>query len=538
MPRFPIVMKTWAGEASHDLEYIQRSLPSLLSSDLPDSAEILIYDDCSPNQRLHDLLRETAQADRRVRLVFGETNRGPNWGQEYIYSIVESDYPDAPFFVNVDDDVIYHRQWLVRLQEAWRQLRGMGVDGVYTALHMPFRRTESTLDTGGRRYHIKWKQPALNWFIPRNVYRAVGPFRDEGIAYDTVYSHWMRLKNYPVICLTPSMVQNIGLLGAYATDDTTTSRDFIGEGDGYGIGKRLLDAALYTVNRVPDYLRSCTDSAPERYAPIRWGSDFVYEGRTGSGESSALFSPLDGLGQEQTQQRILQRVEELQSTPVANAFAVSGVHFDRHGTLKWVETDWRFLPNLREVRRLGLLEFSPDPIALLRALAEQLAPLHQHGVVHNKVRQDNVYVDSSLGNAGFHLAWLGTEPPEGIAWGDDLSAELLARLGSALNRWARPDTKERVASEYLEAVAPEVLAGGKATPASDLYAAAAVVVLTCMPEMDRRDLLTKQRLDWAQGQLPLQVRDNAILCELLSECLQTDPQLRKTDARDLLRALN
>lgn len=529
-------MKTWAGEAAHDLEYIRRSIPSLLASDLPAGAELLVYDDCSPNPEVRRLLEEVARRDDRVRLVFGDVNRGPNWGQEFIYRQVEADYPDAPYYVNVDDDVVYHRDWLTRLVDAWQVLGGLGIHGIHTALDMPFRRAEAAVRVAGRRYHLKWKQPALNWFIPREVYAAVGPFVDEGIAYDTVYSHWMRLRGYPVIAMTPSYVQNIGLLGAYADDDTTTSRDFLGEGEGDGLPRRLGRALRYTVNRIPDRVRGWTDTAPARYGPIRWGTDFVFDGRAADGAERALFAPLEGLGAAQGQARVLARVAEVRAAQGPEAFALLGPHFDRHGTLKWVESEWRFTPNLREARGLGPGAGGLDPRRLLQALAHQVAPLHARNVVHNKIRLDNVYVTAEGPGPRVRLAWLGTEPlPAMLAGGG--TGDSVAALSGALNRWARPETRERFAAGFLEAIAPEIGDGAAPSPASDVYAMAAVVALSQDAPPITLGALAERRDRWTAGRFPDALLADPALADLLATCLQPDPARRPATAATVLQRL-
>lgn len=148
---------------------------------------------------------------------------------------MEAVYPDAQFFVNVDDDVIYNPHWFSKLLEAQKELQAFGLNGIFTALNMPWRKPFAELHTQANTYLLKWKPPALNWLIPRRVYDRVGPFVDDGIAYDTSYSHWLRLHGFPTICLTPSYVQNIGTYGAYSRDNKTTATDFVGEYGGRSV---------------------------------------------------------------------------------------------------------------------------------------------------------------------------------------------------------------------------------------------------------------------------------------------------------------
>lgn len=201
MLKIPVMIKAWAGSESHGFEYISRSLPSLLASELPVDAEILIFDDCSTDCRLQPFPKTLAVQDNRVRIIQNEVNKSPNWGQVDAFAQIEAEFPDAPYFVNVDDDMLYHRKWFRKIQQAREELSMFGLDGIFTALNVPLRPAFAELRTAYGHYLLKWKQPAFNWIIPREIYELVGGFRDEGIAYDTEYLHRLRLHGVGVVQL-------------------------------------------------------------------------------------------------------------------------------------------------------------------------------------------------------------------------------------------------------------------------------------------------------------------------------------------------
>jgi len=533
MKKIPVVMKTWAGSEPHDMDYITQSVPSLLASHMPDNVEFVIYDDCSPSDDLRRYLRDTAKRDPRVRLIFGETNKGPNRGQEEIYQMVASEYAQAPHFINVDDDVVYHPNWYQQLTEAENLCQQFGLTGVFTALNMPYRQPHATLSCGGRTLLLKWKQPALNWLIPKALYDDVGPFRDEGIAYDTVYSHWMRLKQYPVICMSPSFVQNIGLLGAYAVDDTTTSLDFVGTSQ----GSRAVHALRFRLRRAPDFVRTKIDGAAKPVSPIRWGTEFVHEAVDAAGNALALFTLTDYQRLGWQKPAIAARAAELAKTPSIESVRVLGPRFNRKGDPVQIESNWKFMANLHELGALNLLQIPWSGEAVFRSLLDQLAPLHANHVIHNKVRRDNVYWDPQVQR--HVLAWLGTEPCPALPLGQQSDTEILAVLSGALNRWATLKTRQMFAIRYIETQSPEVMSGQSASVASDLFSAAAIAVLGTSTAMARLEDVRTMHENWARGNFGNAASTmSPSLLNALRRCLQADPADRPLSAEAVLTMLN
>ena len=532
----PIVMKTWAGSAEYDLIYISKSIPSLLSSDLPNNVEIIIYDDGSPNIKLKNFLKRLANENKRIRLIFGEENKGPNKAQEEVFSMIATEYQDTPFFVNVDDDVIYHRLWFKKLVEAFKQLSRIGLCGIFTGLNMPFKKAHSVIYSQGKKYILKWKQPALNWLIPKNVYEDIGAFKDEGIAYDTVYSHWMRLKGYSIICLTPSYVQNIGLIGAYVYDDRNTARDFLGEGNGYSFVKRFLYATRYTINRIPYYLSLATDLAAERIAPIRWGSEFVYEGRTKRGQTVAMFLVDDALKLGWTREEVEKRAKQILLAQPPNPTAILALRRSLRGKFTWIEYNWTFMPNLREYRKLGLGPWPVDLKRLFKEIINQLMPFHAKGIVHNKIRQDNIYIGD---NNRFYLAWYGREPFPASKSLIVSSQEAIQLFGSAVSKWASVEIRELAATSFLEAIAPEVLQGDHSTPSSDVFSAAMIIYLVCSEEIKNLAELQARRSEWARGEIPptLNQMDKKFI-ELLKRCVSSNSRERFKDAIEVNKVIS
>lgn len=229
----PILIKVWAGPEKHDLRYIKKSLRSLLVSQLPAHARIILVDDCSTNPRLQPFLQWCIRQDQRFELWQNPYRMGPNQGQEYNFPLMVTRYPDSKYYGNCDDDIIYHPGWLQRLVKIAEESQAEGLNGIFTAMNTPFREHYDQKNFETSEVLLKERQAAFNWLIPANIYHRVGPFLDTGVAFDTDYTNRLIALNIPVICLKPSWIQNIGYKGAYQSSDALKSHDFVGTRDIY-----------------------------------------------------------------------------------------------------------------------------------------------------------------------------------------------------------------------------------------------------------------------------------------------------------------
>lgn len=535
MPKIPVVVKVWAGTEPHDFEYISRSLPSLLASELPDGAEILIFDDCSNNERLQPFLNTLAAQDSRVRIIRNEINKGPNWGQVDAFTQVEAEYPDAPYFVNVDDDMLYHRKWFRRLQKAREELSKFGLNGIFTAVNIPLRPAFAELRMASGRYLLKWKQPAFNWVIPREIYELLGGFRDEGIAYDTEYLHRLRLYGLGVICLSPSYVQNIGLIGAYARDRFTTANDFLGGGEGSSRLRRLKEQVDYALFRVKWALREPHLRGIQVVAPIRWGVEMVYEGMADNNTMVALYWLSDQVKRGWNPEDLVKRTHEVLRVQPLSPLSIRKLHKTLRGKSVAVECNWNPSPNLREYLELKEKYLPLEPKKLLIDILSDLAHFHQQGVIHNKIRQDNIYYDPIEDT--WRLAWFGSEFSQNLL-PSSRTKENLVKVTDVLNKNTRSYIRERFLCHYLEAIAPEVLQGEPPSLSSDVFSAVAVVLLTLGENIETLQDLEERREAWVKGNFP-ETKDGMErnLYQVISACLAWDLNKRFKNATEALNAL-
>ncbi len=530
--KIPIVIKTWASKDNPiDFQYISQSIPSLLKSKFSDDVEIIIYDDNSNDSNLLQFLNIISKEDKRIKVIFSKINRGPNKGQEYIFSKIIEEYPNAPFFLTLDDDVIYNPNWYIRLTEALQECKNIGLTGVFTALNMPFRDSYATLLIKNKKYLLKWKQPALNWLVPMKIYRDVGPFKDEGIAYDTIYSHWMRLKHYPIVCLVPSYVQNIGLFGAYCKGQALTiARDFIDD----NVIKRYIIKISYQIKQGRDLISRLTGFSSRIVAPIRWGNEFVYEGVSKHNKQIALSSPYDQVKLGWTLEELEKRCKEILSVQKDSPVALFSIPKNLKGQLTWIEYKWEFMPTIREYKKFRLGFWPIDFKQLFMSLISQLEPLHSKGIVHNKIRLENIFVSTKYKRNKYYLAWYGSELPAKKNFNDNVL--LLDYFGNYVSRWATKDIKEMFATRYIETVAPEVLEGKGVSLNSDVFSAAMVIYLLASEEVNSLNKLKVKRQEWMQGIVPNILKEyDEYFLKVLKKCIAFNPNERFKSVLDIPR---
>ena len=522
-----LLIKTWDGSESRR-GFIRRSLKSLLESEIPDAVRITVYDDASPSR---ELLSELTALKRTgaINLIAGEHNLGPNKAQEVLGSIMHDSLIREDFFITADDDVLYHPAWFQELLGLYRDLRDRRDVGVFSAINMPFRRSLQVLNRSKGSAILKHRQPAVNWLIPREVYLEAGPFEDEGVAWDTSYCHRLRLMGKAIACLSPSHLQNIGTTGAYATDDTMISLDYIGQPR----LRRIQLGLRWHATRLNGRLRMLVSRDAEILAPVRWGSEFVYEGRDSGGACLLVDDPsqheLSGHDRAKTVERTRKVSAALEREGLRGPIA----RFSRLGELVRIEHPWRYLPNARELHRHRRIDASIARRILIGTL-EALLPLHRQGVIHNKVRPENVFVDI---DDTVSLAWAGTEPRVGqncTTWDSDTSCRHFAR---AVSRWTDASVQRRHAENYMTSLAPEVAAGSEPTVVSDLFSAAAVVCqLHPSADQDPNGTYSSAAKRRSVGSLAW-VGPDPRLYQTLQRLLAENPSDRPASASEALSAL-
>src|SRR5262249_50540858 len=159
------------------------------------------------------------------------------------------------------------------------------------------------------------------------------------------------------------------------------------------------------------------------------------------------------------------------------------------------------------------------------ALAWELATFHRAGVVHHKIRRDNVYLERD--GSACHLAWLGTEPPQ-------RSFELetgwaVESFGHSVDKRTVQAVREGYAVSYCESIAPEILAGQPPSSRSDVFALGATLLCHLLEDVSTFRGLRQLRSSWTSLPIACESRLGE-LGPILARAVAADPSARFASA--------
>ncbi len=496
MTRFPVVVRTRAESGAGSFERISKSLTSLLESRLPPQADVLVGRDASSDPRLEPFISALKCSHKRLRVMESAT-----------LEVAAREYPDAPFLVTAENDVSYPHDWLEKLIEASEELARIGLKAIVSGESAGAQAPHARIALPRSQASLVWRQRGRMWLLPREVCATVGPFRDEGIDIEARICHTARLHGVAIVCLEPGIVAH----------------------------PRWLEQVRSGARRLAWRARGGAVGGPARIlGPVRWGSEWVHEGEIPGGQSRAICNLQELLGLGWDEAEAVRRARSMLEARAPGPFAITAVGSGSTPGGAVAEHAWSYWPSLRELKRYWPQALR-DPLDIACTILSELAPLHSRGLVHNKARLENVYQDRVTGRVA--LAWLGIEPHSGTRlWSDDDS--LIERLSNALSARTARAIRERYATRFLEFVAPEVIDGVAASPASDVFAAAAVALRACGEELETLSTLRARRRQWEAGVFPEVPRGFPIEAEtFLAKCLETNPARRFSGAREALASL-
>jgi len=299
---------------------------------------------------------------------------------------------------------------------------------------------------------------------------------------------------------------------------------------------KLIEKITFNFFRFKYFLQESRFQGARIVAPIRWGFDVIYEALRGKDDMVAIYLLSDQVKKGWTLDYLTKRTNEILTVQPRSPFSIRRLHKTLSGKSVAVEGMWRPSPNLHEYLELTQKYPPIEPQKLFLDIFSDLAHFHQHRVVHNKIRRDNVYYDSN--EDAWKLAWFGSEYSQNLKF-SNISNEHLVELTNGLDKNARPHVRERFLCRYLEAIAPELLHGAPPSLHSDVFSAAAVAVFSLSnAKIKSLQKLKERREALAKGNfVEIQHKMGKKLYQVLSTCLEWNPSKRFKNATEVLNAL-
>jgi serine/threonine protein kinase len=432
------------------------------------------------------------------------------------------------------------------LIKVYDEARRLGINGIFSAFNLPFRQHYETLRLSTSKVLLKWRQAASNWLLPREIYDKVGPFRDVGMAYDSDYTTRTRAYGFPIVCLAPSYVQNIGILGAYNNDWTNTAIDFVGERNRPAGSALVIHSFGQRVRRLLKGAKKDIKFGNYRIiAPLRAGCCWSYEAQNKAGASLVLkLLPLKNAANQDAIERILGDSNRRRAITHPNL----AKYFEGGCEGEYLHVAFRYIqaPDLlSSVQFNGCFEYG-KALPLLKQIASALAKLHEFNITHGNVRPGNVLIEQNkalLTDYGFGLHAIEKNNFVQTIKSSNGGDERLFRILQGVDRHARFEVKICLLREILEYSAPEQFSPTHEVDSkTDIYCfgATAYYALTGRSPFSHIKLSELPEAIFTRQIVPLEKHCPDIppdFAELVMRCLHPEKSRRFENASELSDAL-
>ncbi len=199
-------------------EYLRRMLEHLERSVL-DHTIVAIVDDASASADTRQLIRDLSLGSTPIVKIFRTRRRGyaVHEALRDAWDVLADEY-GCRLLANVDSDTIMKPEWLQRLVEVFRRERARQGPLIVTGFNS--RQHHEIMETAAD-YRRKSSIGGLNMLFDAGLYRQVVR---PGLQYEPMSQvgwDWyvvgrMRALGYPLLSLTPSVVQHIGVVGQFS----------------------------------------------------------------------------------------------------------------------------------------------------------------------------------------------------------------------------------------------------------------------------------------------------------------------------------
>lgn len=199
-------------------EYLKNTLESLQKSDIYLCNEIIIYDDCSEDKELIDLLNNYKfinNIHKNIKVIISNKNEGCK--KSYI-SALDKISKNSNLIITIDNDVIVTKNFISEIVRGYKE--SYFIYNTTNFLLTGFNPTNAHLNKIYDNYITYRKKTCggINFIFHINFLHFIKKYWNINLDWSVVDN--MLLNNYPLLCLKKGVINHIGKIGLYSNNDS------------------------------------------------------------------------------------------------------------------------------------------------------------------------------------------------------------------------------------------------------------------------------------------------------------------------------
>jgi len=220
--KFGIILTTF-----NRYEYLEKTLETLSKTNFLPNTIIKIFDDCSTENKVIELLNNFNLIDNNVKLIkiFNKNNLGSK--ENYKRSIISFENDDIDYIVNLDSDCLLNKDWLIKLNQLINNFEHNIICSSFSCLYHhgnPFNYVKEIDDCYYERDTLNGLGVCFPKILIKEFKLETHKHFDEYLCKELKNKYNMRC-----ICTKTSYIQHIGVYGVHSNPNTCDiSTNFIG----------------------------------------------------------------------------------------------------------------------------------------------------------------------------------------------------------------------------------------------------------------------------------------------------------------------
>lgn len=208
-------------------EYLENTLKSLLLSDIDKCHQRYIYDDGSNDPMVNEILNNDSyinHENKQFAVIRNEQNVGCRKSFTDALNYIKQNNNDFDFILTLDNDVVVKPDLVsVMLSEYMKASDKFNTNNIlFTGFNC--KNAHLTMIENNDTYYTKSTCGAVNWFFHKTLFDFI--IENWNINLDWGVNHAMNSQNWPMCCVTKSVVNHVGYFGLNSNGNCDIDTDF------------------------------------------------------------------------------------------------------------------------------------------------------------------------------------------------------------------------------------------------------------------------------------------------------------------------